>query len=93
MSDIVIKIDQKTFRTIKQLTAVNDHGGAYLLAAQTLGLTSLAERFERINRQHLAHGHLPIDLYQERFVAYQELLESAQSQMSTADYQRFYHLF
>lgn len=86
-------LSAKTLRQVKQLTAVNDHGGAYLLAAQSLGCVELADLFASINQQHLTLGHLPLNLYDERYAAYQALMKFAQANMSDSDYQEFYAAF
>lgn len=86
-------MDEKTIAEILLLKSVNDHGAAYLMAAQALGLSDLADRFERINRKQLALGHLPPDLCHDRHVALEEMLAFARSHMITQSYQRFYMLF
>ena len=63
-----------TAKQIRQLVDVNDHGGAYALAAQAIGRTDLAERFAQINRRHLELGHLPLDLQFRRDEASQALM-------------------
>lgn len=87
------KMDGKLLARIKALTALNDHCNAYLLAARELGLEDLAQRFESINRQKLALGELPWNLYEERSAAYREMMAYAKSHMSPSDYKRFYGLF
>jgi len=77
-----------------ELTAINDHGAAYLAAAQGLGLDDLAGRFARINRRHLELGHLPDWLNHERYQTYQEMMTYARNYiLSESEYERFYDAF
>lgn len=83
----------KTLRQVKELTAINDHGGALLVAAKGLGCDVMVARLEAIQKQHLHLGHLPPKLYEERFGIYKDLLAVAQTKMGKADYQRLYAAF
>lgn len=79
-------------RRIREMTAINDHGGAYLLAAQQLGLNDLAVRFAIINRRHEELGYLPVALYESRYCAYKELMRKAHSILMSR-YDQFYSCF
>ena len=83
----------KHFDEIAELTAVNDHGTAYVLAAQLLGNETLTRKFERINREHLRVGYLSGDLVEERYYAYKELMSYAKHVMSDENFKKFYKLF
>lgn len=86
-------LSKESLKRIKALVQNNDHGGAYLLAAQKLGLDDLAERFGSINRRHMQLGYLPTKLYVERYEAYQELNASAQDKLGAIGFKEFYDVF
>ncbi len=83
-------LTKKVLGKISEMTAINDHGGAYQLAAQTLGRSDLAEQFGTINRRQQELGYLPIDLYGKRHGLYDSLLTHAKSMLSATDYQALY---
>lgn len=86
-------IPTKTLKEIRALVQINDHGGAYQLAAKELGDADLAEQFASINRRNLELGHLPIDLYDRRHGLYQRLLAGAKRNLSSTNYQQLYASF
>lgn len=88
-----MQLNPKTLNRIKQLTSNNDHGEALVTAAKYFGCDELLERLMEINRKHMELGHLPIQLYGERYGIYQDLLAFARSRLSDADYQRLYAAF
>jgi hypothetical protein len=81
------------FRHFKSLTARNLHGEAYQEAAQVFGLTDLRDEFARIERERVRIGHLPHDLYQQRYNAYAKLMQHAKRSLSEAQFNRFYMCF
>lgn len=85
----MIEIDPKKIRLIARLTAGNQHGEAYQMAARALGLTEIAATFDRIEGQRRRAGYID-DLYEERRGVYNEMLKYARAHMNEADYQRFY---
>lgn len=93
IKESIITISKETLKRIEALVALNDHSGAYQLAAQTLGCNDLAERFAGINRQHQELGHLPTRLYEERYGVYQELVAFARANLCDTDFQRLYAAF
>jgi hypothetical protein len=78
-------MNQKTLNRIKQLTANNDHGEAYLTAANVLGQPDLVATFTAINRRHAELGQLPDFLNQERYCAYQRLMAVAKKILLPAE--------
>jgi hypothetical protein len=82
MGQPILSIETLASR-MKSLIEVNDHGGAYLLAAKGLGCTDLVERFERINRRQLELGHLPPDLEEDRRRACESLKVFAKKKLGT----------
>jgi len=83
----------KLFSRLRSLKANNLHGECYQAAAQALGLSELAQQFERINGIQDREGHLPHDVYHERHRAYQQLLQSARSRLSIEQYNKLYMCF
>lgn len=86
-------LTEKFFARMKSLTKRNLHGEAYQDAAQVLGLPELRDQFARIERDRERIGHLPFDLNQERYGAYQRLMQHAKRQLAPAQYNRFYMCF
>lgn len=86
-------LTKKALQDIRALVQVNDHGNAYQLAAKTLGFDDLAEQLGSINRRHLALGHLPCDLYEQRYGLYKGLLTRAKAILSAGEYQQLYRSF
>lgn len=68
----MITIKPEALQTLKELTANNDHGECYKLAASYLMLDELAEKFDAINRRHIRLGYLDYDLSQKRYALYQD---------------------
>lgn len=83
-------LSPKQLKEIRALTAVNDHGSAYQMAAALLGETALVEQFARINKRHLELGHLSWDLNAERHKAYQALMAAAKTKLDPITYQKLY---
>lgn len=81
------------FTRFKTLTARNLFGVAYQEAAQVFGRQDLHDEFARIERERVRIGHLPPDIYQERYVAYGELMRHAKRSLSDAQFKRFYMCF
>lgn len=81
------------FTRFKSLTARNLHGEAYQEAAQVFGLTDLRAEFERIERERVRIGHLPPDIYEQRYRAYAQLMQHAKRSLSEAQFLRFYMCF
>lgn len=86
----MIQISSAVLKSIQSAVQLNDHGDAYLQAAQALNAHELVTRFSKVNRRQLELGHLPPELYQERQQAYQELLKVARDQLEPASYKAFY---
>ena len=83
-------LSDSIIRRIRYLTAINDHGQAYVMAAKALGDDELALKFERINRIHTEHGELSAALNTERYGVYQELMAAAKKVLAPATYNAFY---
>ncbi len=82
----MVVIAQKVMKEIREQTQLNDHGEAYLMAANALGCTKLAEQFGRINQRQRALGELPHNLYCERHRLYDELMAQARTLLSPEGY-------
>jgi len=85
-----IKLKNETLTDIAELVEVNDHGGAYLLVAKTIGSDRLIKAMKDVNRRHLAQGYLTAELDGRRWEIYKELLEEARAKLSEEDYRRLY---
>ena len=83
----------KLLKEIQQMTCFNDHTGALLLAATTLGCNKLAEQLEGIQREQSRLGNLPPNLYQDRYEIYTELMAFAKRNMLAASYEQLYAAF
>lgn len=83
-------LTNKTLIGLRSMVQLNDHGGAYQLAAQTLEFGDLAERFRKINCRQLELGHLPYNLYAEREGLYADLMTRAKAMLSPSEYQQLY---
>ena len=88
-----MSVGNHLLKQIAKLVDNNDHGEAIVVGARALGLTDLAERVERINRQQLRLGHLPPSQYHARQSAYEEMMAFAKKALLPADFKRFYGVF
>lgn len=86
----MVVIAQKVMKGIREQTQLNDHGEAYLMAANALGCSKLAEQFGRINRRHRELGELSLSLYHERHRLYDELMAQARTLLSPEGYKALY---
>lgn len=84
-----MKLEERLLKPISELVAINDHGGAIAVAAQSLGLNDLADRVASINFRHQRLGYLSPKLSAERSAACAELMSFAKTAFSIADFQRF----
>lgn len=92
----VLRVDEARGVAIVQIgemTAINDHCGALIAAAEMLNRKGSIERLKWIQRKHLDLGHLPVDLYEERHGIYRDLLAFAKARLSPVLYQQFYAAF
>ena len=87
---MAVALSQKTLQDVRELVQINDHGGAYQLAAAKLGNLELAEKFGSINRRQIELGHLPPSLYDQRQRLYQDLLAFTRSNLGEIEYKRLY---
>lgn len=85
-----IMLSTKSLAEIRSLTAINDHTRAYQVAATCLEEPELADQFTRIIRTQTELGHLPWDVYQERYTAYQALLAAARLKLDRTTYNLLY---
>lgn len=83
----------KHIAQLKRMTANNDHGGAYELAATILGFDVLAAKFSKINREHIRIGYLDTCSAHERYELYQQLMSDARKMMTDEQYKKFYACF
>ena len=86
-------LSEAVIKELKQLKELNAHGEAYLLAAQTLGLTALANQFAEMNKIKQQKGGLPPELVHKQYDAYQRLMLEAITIIPLEEYKEFYMCF
>lgn len=88
-----ITLPHQLFGRLTALTANNDHGECYLVAAQALGLTSVVDELQVINYHHRRLGYLRSDYLAKREVVYQNMLRAARMRLSPRQYKHLYCCF
>lgn len=86
-----MEFSQATISSIAQSTALNHPTAGYILAAETLGATDLAEALRKFDLEHMRRGSLTLDDSAKRYGLYQELLAVARQKMSPAGFKAFYN--
>jgi len=74
--------------SVDEATQNNDHGLALLLTAAALNLEEVSEGLKMIRKQHLALGHLPPHLYEQRDRLCQTIMAHAMEKLSSTDYEK-----
>lgn len=75
---------------MRELTAVNDHIGAYIVGAEAIGAKVLLKKLEAHEAKHLRVGYLDEAGSFERYELYKELKEEAEARLDEETYERFY---
>ena len=75
---------------MRELTAVNDHVGAYITGAEAIGAKVLLKKLESHEAKLLLAGELTEELAFERYELYNEFKEEAEARLDEETYERFY---
>jgi hypothetical protein len=86
-------LTQATLTKIAKLNNQNDHTGALYVAARGLDLSDLAQKFEDLECEQEAAGHLTPKIEHARLMLRCKLFTQASLRLSEADYVRFCRCF
>jgi len=78
------EFDQKIIKKIGMKTNTNDHNGAVILLAKSMGEMKVVKMMELLKKMHKEMGHMTNDMIAVRTGMYDELMKKAKKQYSNA---------
>jgi hypothetical protein len=79
------ELDTKTIEKIGMATNVNDHNGAVILLAKSLGEMKVVKMMELLKKMHKEMGHMTNDMIAIRTGMYDELMKKAKKVFANSD--------
>jgi len=88
-----MKMSNKFFEAIKELTSYNEHTKAYICGCFYIQRWDLINELKEIQAVQDRVGCLPEASSAKRFQIYQEMKRTAQQKLKAEEYKEFYMLF
>ena len=79
------ELDTKTIEKIGMATNVNDHNGAVILLAKSLGEMKVVKMMELLKKMHKEMGHMTNDMIAIRTGMYDDLMKKAKKVFANSD--------
>ena len=79
------ELDTKTIEKIGMATNVNDHNGAVILLAKSLGEKKIVKMMDLLAKMHKEMGHMTDDMISIRDGFYNDLMKKAKKTFANSD--------